>query len=78
MQKYAELGYKALALQAYARLDFILDKEGNMYCLEANTLPGMTATSRYPRMMGQAGITFEMILDTLIDEALRRSATWTA
>ena len=38
---------------------------------EINTLPGMTATSRYPRMMGQAGIPFETILDTLIE---RRSA----
>ena len=37
-----------------------------------NTLPGMTATSRYPRMMGQAVISFETILDTLIEEALQR------
>ena len=45
MQKYAEMGYKALNLQAYARLDFLMDDEGNMYCLEANTLPGMTPTN---------------------------------
>ena len=49
MQKYAEMGYKALNLQAYARLDFLMDDEGNMYCLEANTLPGMTPTSLIPQ-----------------------------
>ena len=49
MQKYAEMGYEALNLQAYARLDFLMDDEGNMYCLEANTLPGMTPTSLIPQ-----------------------------
>lgn len=43
MQRYAEQGYKALGLQAYGRLDFIMDKDGNMYCLEANTPAGNDA-----------------------------------
>ena len=60
------------------RVDCFLTDDQRIVFNEINTLPGMTATSRYPRMMGQAGITFEMILDTLINEALRRSATWTA
>ena len=48
MQNYAELGYKALHLQAYARLDFIMDEEGNMYCLEANTPAGNDAYQSDP------------------------------
>ena len=37
--------FQALRLKNYARMDFMMDGDGNMYCLEANTLPGMTPTS---------------------------------
>ena len=40
MQAYAEAGCKALAVEGYARLDFLMKEDGSMYCLEANTLPG--------------------------------------
>ena len=45
MQSYAEDVFKALRLRNYARMDFMLAGDGRMYCLEANTLPGMTPTS---------------------------------
>lgn len=72
MQKYAELGYKALALQAYARLDFILDKEGNMYCLEANTLPGMTPTSLIPQEAKVLGMDYPELCEKLIEVSLKK------
>ena len=58
--------------QGLVRVDCFLTPDQRILFNEINTLPGMTATSRYPRMMGQAGISFETILDTLIEEALRR------
>ena len=61
MQKYAEMGYKALNLQAYARLDFLMDDEGNMYCLEANTLPGMTPTSLIPQEAKAIGMDYPQL-----------------
>ena len=49
MQAYAVKGFKALQLDNYGRLDFMMSKDGKMYCLEANTLPGMTPTSLLPQ-----------------------------
>ena len=45
LQDYAVQGYRALGLESYARLDFIVTDDEKIYCLEANTLPGMTPTS---------------------------------
>ena len=45
MQAAAEQAFKVLRLKNYARMDFMMDEKGDFYCLEANTLPGMTPTS---------------------------------
>ena len=44
--------FRALRSKKYARMDFMMDKEGKLYCLEANTLPGMTPTSLIPQEPG--------------------------
>lgn len=72
MQKYAEMGYEALNLQAYARLDFIMDDEGNMYCLEANTLPGMTPTSLIPQEAKVIGMDYPQLCEKLIEVSLKK------
>jgi D-alanine-D-alanine ligase len=72
MQKYAEMGYKALNLQAYARLDFLMDDEGNMYCLEANTLPGMTPTSLIPQEAKTIGMDYPQLCEKLIEVSLKK------
>ena len=72
MQKYAEKGYKALNLQAYARLDFLMDDEGNMYCLEANTLPGMTPTSLIPQEAKAIGMDYPQLCEKLIEVSLKK------
>ena len=72
MQRYAEQGYKALGLQAYGRLDFIMDKDGNMYCLEANTLPGMTPTSLLPQEAQVLGMNFADLCDHLVQLSLKK------
>ena len=72
MQKYAEMGYEALNLQAYARLDFLMDDEGNMYCLEANTLPGMTPTSLIPQEAKAIGMDYPQLCEKLIEVSLKK------
>ena len=72
MQKYAELGYKVLGLQAYGRLDFIMNEQGEMYCLEANTLPGMTPTSLIPQEAKVIGIDYPDLCEKLIEVSLKK------
>ena len=49
LQMYAEKAFAALRLKNYARMDFMMNREGEVFCLEANTLPGMTPTSLLPQ-----------------------------
>ncbi len=72
MQKYAELGAKALSLEAYCRLDFIMKENGEMYCLEANTLPGMTPTSLIPQEAQVLGMDYPSLCEELIRVSLKK------
>lgn len=72
MQRYAELAYEALKLECYARVDFMMGKDGSMYCLEANTLPGMTPTSLLPQEAAALGIGFAELCEHLIQVSLKR------
>ncbi len=71
MQGYAEDVFKALRLRNYARMDFMLAKDGSMYCLEANTLPGMTPTSLLPQEAQAIGISYGDLCEWLIEISLR-------
>lgn len=57
--------HKALRLGFYSRVDFILDGNNNAYCLEANTLPGMTPTSLLPQEAAVAGITYNELCNKI-------------
>lgn len=70
MQKYARKGHEALALEAYSRLDFIMEEDGSMYCLEANTLPGMTPTSLMPQEAQAVGMDYPAFCEELIRVSL--------
>lgn len=67
MQRYAEEAYRVLRLESYARMDFMMDEEGNMYCLEANTLPGMTPTSLLPQEAAALGMSFSDLCNKLVE-----------
>ena len=69
LQDYAVQGYRALGLESYARLDFIVTDDEKIYCLEANTLPGMTPTSLIP----QEAVVLGMDYPTLCEELIRVS-----
>ena len=72
MQEYAEKVAEVLGLDTYSRSDFLLDENGKMYCLEANTLPGMTATSLLPQEAAVLGISYEQLCENLIQISLKK------
>jgi len=63
--------HKALKLGKYSRIDFILGEDGEFYCLEANTLPGMTPTSLIPIEAKASGIGYKEFCQHLIDISLK-------
>jgi D-alanine-D-alanine ligase len=65
-QTYAKSAHSALFCSGYSRTDMIL-KEGEIYVLETNTIPGMTATSLLPQAAQVAGFSFSDLLDRLIE-----------
>lgn len=66
MQNYALQVFQVLKLEKYARIDFMMDRQGDIYCLEANTLPGMTPTSLLPQEAAAKGLTFAELCELLI------------
>jgi D-alanine-D-alanine ligase len=71
VQEQALLAFRALKLSGYARIDFRMAADGTFYCLEANTLPGMTALSLIPQAAAAAGITFPELCERVVQLALR-------
>jgi D-alanine-D-alanine ligase len=65
VQKQARNAFAALKLSGCARIDFRMTSSGEFYCLEANTLPGMTATSLVPQGAAAAGISFPELCERI-------------
>ncbi len=65
-QAYATAAHRALFCKGYSRTDMIL-RDGEIYVLETNTIPGMTATSLLPQAARVAGLSFSRLLDRLIE-----------
>lgn len=63
--------HRALRLGSYSRVDFILRADGAAFCLEANTLPGMTPTSLLPQEAAAAGISYDELCQRIVELALR-------
>lgn len=72
LQHYAVKGYKALSLESYARLDFIVTEDEKIYCLEANTLPGMTPTSLIPQEAAVLGMDYPTLCEKLIHVSMKK------
>lgn len=71
MKKIAVDVSKALYLDKYCRVDFIMDNKGIMYCLEANTLPGMTPTSLMPQEALVLGMDYGRLCEKLIEVSIK-------
>ena len=72
MQYYAEQVARVLGLDTYSRTDFLLNKKNEIFCLEANTLPGMTPTSLLPQEANVVGMNFNQLCEKLIEISLRK------
>jgi D-alanine-D-alanine ligase len=66
--------HRALKLRDFSRVDFRLSPDGTAFCLEANTLPGLTGTSLLPQSAAAVGIDFPELCDTICRLTLRRAA----
>lgn len=63
--------HKALRLGSYSRMEFIMTPDDKFYCLEANTLPGMTPTSLLPQEAAAIGMSYGELCEALVEAALR-------
>ncbi|MDE3009954.1 MAG: D-alanine--D-alanine ligase [Pseudomonadota bacterium] len=73
VQRLGCLVARALKLRDHARVDFRLDAQGRLWCLEANTLPGMTAMSLLPQSAACCGIAFAELCQRICRAAMRRA-----
>ena len=62
--------YRALECRGFARVDLFLTPEGRVVFNEINTIPGFTAHSRYPSMMGGVGLDFSALVEALVSQAV--------
>ena len=73
LQEQALKAFRALKLHGYARIDFRMTANGDSYCLEANTLPGMTELSLIPQAARAAGLSFPALCERIATLALTRT-----
>ncbi len=77
LQEFALRVHRVLKLGTYSRSDFRRDAAGSFWCLEANSLPGMTATSLLPQAAKAAGIEFPDLLESRLSRGAQESITVT-
>lgn len=69
-QRLALVVHRTLKLRGFSRVDFRLDDAGGIWCLEVNTLPGMTANSLVPKSARAAGIAFPRLCERICELAI--------
>lgn len=74
MRRLAVECYQAVECEGMARVDFLMDKAGEIFINEINTIPGFTSISMYPKMWEAAGLPFSKLIDRLLELALERHA----
>ena len=72
LRESAFAAYNALHLDSYARVDFLVDENGEPFCLEANTLPGMTPTSLLPQEAAVEGMNYADLCEKIIEISLAK------
>lgn len=76
-RQVALAAHRSLGCRDFSRVDFILDRAGELQVLELNTIPGFTAHSLLPMAAAHAGISFEQIVDRLVQMAMQRDPVCT-
>ena len=72
MQRYSRMAADILGIEGYVRFDFMMRKNGDLFCLEANTLPGMTPTSLVPQEAAALGMNYPDLCERLIEVSLEK------
>ena len=72
LQRAAERVFETLMFDVYGRMDFIVDETGEIYCLEGNTLPGLTPLSLLPQEAAVTGISYDELCETIVRESLKK------
>ena len=72
IRRMAGVAFDAVSCQGFARVDFFYTRDGTVLINEINTIPGMTATSYFPKMWEATGLPLPQLLDRMITTALRR------
>jgi len=67
IQQYALAAHRSVGNTIYCRVDFLLEEDVFPYCLEINTIPGMTATSLLPKAAAAVGITFPQLCRRIVE-----------
>lgn len=75
VQNAALQAQRALNIDAYSRVDVLLDAEDNPYVLEINTIPGMTSSSLLPKAAAEAGVDFAHLCRIIAQRALDKSSS---
>lgn len=70
--------HRVLKLEDYSRVDMLLDEQGQLWCLEANTLPGLTPTSLLPQSAAACGISFSELCECICNLAIQRHQSTTS
>lgn len=71
-KEMARKAYRVMNCSGFTRVDMFVCKDGGILLNELNTIPGLTATSRFPSMMKEIGISFSELIDRLIELALNK------
>ncbi len=69
LQEMALSAHRALGCEGVSRVDFMMDEAGKVYCLEVNTIPGMTELSLVPKAAEAAGLSFEDVVSEILASA---------
>ncbi len=72
MQNYAEKACEARGIEVYSRPDFLMDQEGHLYCVEINTLPGLTPASLLPKSAAYTGLSYNDFCELVVRESLKK------
>lgn len=71
MQNIAVKAFNALGMKGWGRIDFMRDSQGNLFLLEANSVPGMTDHSLVPMAAKQAGLSFEDLVWRILETSFK-------
>jgi len=72
IKKYALDLHKLVGCDSYSRVDFLMDKDSNIFVLEINTLPGLTDTSLLPKATMGIGMSYRQTIHKIIDSSYKK------